>query len=978
MGDRRIAPTGQMVDNLKLGHGGTGSLPNSMCGIAGIYFRDGRSIEHATLRAMATAIAHRGPDGEGIFVNEGPPSVGLVNRRLAVIDVDAGEQPMTIDDGAYTIVYNGELFNTDELRRELQGRGHQFRTRCDTEVVVRAYAEWGEGLLDRLLGMWAFCIWDARARTLFLARDRLGEKPLLYAVLPDGVAFASEMKALVASGLVARDLNPQALPHYLSAFAIPEPYTLIRGVRRLPSGHALAVTPDGTREFSYWDCAVTEEDDHGSRTGYADVVEELLEDAVSRRLVSDVPLGVLLSGGVDSRLMATFASRAQPSLNTFTLGFDDPATDERRQARQVAARLKTQHHESVVNADDAAHDLPALLEAYDEPGESLTQMHFVSRFARQSVTVALSGLGGDELFASYPTHVLVNMLARLDAAPRLAADVIRTCARVLPIRRLRRLSELADMDPDARVARELLHQTPAALRARLLSPEVRAEVDLEAPVHHIDELLQRARARHPLNRLLYVYLKTYVPDELLRAADAMSMLHSLELRVPFLDHRLVERALAIPAHHKMRLRTGKLVLREVANRTLEDESTSRLKRGFSLPVARWLRGPLSEQVREALSEPVVRRRGLFDPIEARDLLRRFDAGDTRAVPPVMMLYSFEAWAQRWLDDQHPEPGRPAMGAMPMIESGAPDLSVVIVNWNTLDLTRSCLRSLAQHLDGIDHEVIVIDNASQDGSPEMIAAEFPETRLIRNSENLGFGVANNQAMRLARGKWFLLLNSDTELVDDSVANLFARVRAEPQIGVAHCRLQFPDGRLQHTAYRFPSIRLALLEGTGMYKLLPERAGEILLGGYWKYGRERDVDWVAGAFMLLSREVFDQTGGFDERLFMYGEDLEWCGCRIRDLGWRIRYYPTATVVHVDHASSEIRWGDERIAICLKRQYDIYADRHGRWPATVLMTIGISSAALRGAYYAGRILQGGRRLKPTVPCSAISARYCARCWR
>src|SRR6202035_1147984 len=212
----------------------------------------------ANLRAMATAIAHRGPDGEGFFVNDGQPSVGLVSRRLAVLDVDGGEQPMTIEGGAYTIVYNGELFNTDELRRELEGQGHQFRTRCDTEVVVRAYAEWGRGMLDRLLGMWAFCIWDARARSLFLARDRLGEKPLLYAMMPNGVAFASEMKALVASGLVARDLDPQALPHYLSSFTIPEPYTLIRGVRRLRSGHALEVTPGRTHEFAYWDCAVTE------------------------------------------------------------------------------------------------------------------------------------------------------------------------------------------------------------------------------------------------------------------------------------------------------------------------------------------------------------------------------------------------------------------------------------------------------------------------------------------------------------------------------------------------------------------------------------------------------------------------------------------------------------------------------------------------------------------------------------------------
>ena len=517
----------------------------------------------------------------------------------------------------------------------------------------------------------------------------------------------------------------------------------------------------------------------------------------------------------------------------------------------------------------------------------------------------------------------MNVLSRLDSAPRFARELVRDAARVLPSRRLRRLVQLGAMDPDARVSRELLHQTSAGLRESLLLPEVRAEVDLDGPARHLASHFERCRSHHPLNRLLYVYLKTYVPDELLRATDAMSMLHSLEVRVPFLDHRLVERAMAMPPHHKMRLTQGKRVLRDVARHTL-DERPSRRKRGFSPPVATWLKGPLGEEVRDTLARSVVRRRGIFDPVAVEGVVRRCLDGEQRLVPAVMMLYSFETWAQRWLDS--PRPAEAGAAAPVALTASEPDVSVIVVSWNTRELTAACLRSVERHLSSVPHEVIVVDNASGDGTAEMIAADFPAVRLIANPDNVGFGRANNQAMAAARGKWLLLLNSDTELVDDSVARLIRRVRDEPGIGVAHCRLRFPDGRVQHSAYRFPSLRLALFEDLGFYKLVPRVAPGTLLGGYWGYDEERDVDWVAGAFMLVPREVFERTGGFDERLFMYGEDMEWC-YRIRDHGWRVRYYPDASIVHADHASSEMRWGDQRIALCLRRQRDIYTERNGR---------------------------------------------------
>jgi GT2 family glycosyltransferase len=288
-----------------------------------------------------------------------------------------------------------------------------------------------------------------------------------------------------------------------------------------------------------------------------------------------------------------------------------------------------------------------------------------------------------------------------------------------------------------------------------------------------------------------------------------------------------------------------------------------------------------------------------------------------------------------------------------------DLSVIVVNWNTRELLRACLTSLERHLASVDHEIVVVDNASSDGSADMVTADFSAVRLVRNSENVGFGRANNQAMRLAEGRLLLLLNADTVLTDDSVARLVESIRGEKDIGVAQCRLMLPDGRVQHTAYRFPSVALAAVESLGLYKLLPKRrAGSILLSGFWDYDQERDVDWVAGAFMLVPRRVFEATGGFDERSFMYGEDLEWC-YRIREQGWRIRYYPSASITHVDHASAGLRWRDEeRLAICLRTQRDIFLERHGPARTMALMTLRVVGAAVRIPYYSARRLLGGSR--------------------
>jgi asparagine synthetase B (glutamine-hydrolysing)/GT2 family glycosyltransferase len=714
------------------------------------------------------------------------------------------------------------------------------------------------------------------------------------------------------------------------------------------------VTPTGTRELRYWDCGFPEEEDRGLRV-YQREVGELLEDAVRRQLVSDVPLGVFLSSGLDSGIVAALAARqTEGPLRTFTLGFEGSAADERAGARRLAEKIGAQHCEAVVTAREAAEVLPDLLAAHDEPSQSLIQAHFVSRLARREVTVALSGVGGDELFSSYPTHRVVDLLARLDEIPATLRRGLLALVRTVGGDRGRRAATLAEMPPDNRVTRWLLHQTDAPTREALLAPDIRSAVDLGGPVRHLEEHYARTEARHPLNRLLYVYLKTYLPDELLRTLDAMSMAHSLEARVPLLDHRLVEYAMRMPARYKMSLTGGKGLLRRATVDALPAGSLPSRKQGFSLPIGTWLRRELTETLRDTLCRPAIERRGVFDPDTVRRLLDSCLRGDARSIQPVMMLFAFELWARRVLDSPVSVPGE----SIPEIRSAAPDLSVIIVNWNTREILRNCLTSVETYLRTVSHETLVVDNASSDGSAEMVAKEFPQVRLIRNAENVGFARANNQAMRAAVGSFFLLLNSDTLLIDDSVARLIACVRTDEGVGVAHCRLLMLDRRLQHTTYRFPSIKLAILEDFGLYKVLSvQKRGETLLGGYWGQDQERDVDWVAGSFMLLPRRVFEETAGFSEAYFMYGEDMEWC-YRIRDRGWRIRYYPDASVVHLDHSSSDIRWGGRPIATCLERQVEIYAGRHGRLAGALYNLVKIVGTLFRVAYFSVRNVSGGAR--------------------
>lgn len=938
-----------------------------MCGICGIVDFSGRPIERAVVERMARVMTHRGPDGEGFhFDDDAAPRAALAARRLAVIDLEAGHQPLSNEDGTIWVAYNGEIYNYRELQAYLESRGHRFRTRCDTEVVVHAYEEWGDACVTRFNGMFAFAVWDQRRKRLLLGRDRLGEKPLAYVQRGSRLWFASEIKSLLEDPEIPRELSPEALLGYLSFFAVPEPQGLLAAVRKVPPGHVLAFEGGAPTLTRYWDPACAEPEER-SEEAWLDATEELLQDAVRLRLVSDVPLGAFLSGGIDSGLVVAMMAREAADVTTFNIEFA-AGYSEAADARAVAERYRTRHHQHVVDADNAWRDLRAMVWHHDEPSQSLIQGWFVSRAAREHVTVALSGMGGDELFSGYPGHQAVARFQALEWVPRPAWHALRVLAGgadalgVAGARahRLLRGAEAALMDPVERFSSRYLQATDREDRARLLSPRTLGTADADAPAAYLRRHFDACRSEEFLNRVLCVDQQTYLPNELLRATDSMSMAHSLEVRTPFLDHRLVELAARMPARMKLRHGSTKYVLRRLAGRHLPAGAAGRPKRGFSIPLRSWITPATQAFVRDLLAPDRLRRAGHFEPGQVTRLLDEHFAGRADHSSWILALVTFELWRDLYLAS--PASGASASsGASAAPSAGAtaaarPRLSIIIVSWNTRDITRDCLASVRKWMGHMPHEVILVDNASSDGSADMVRREFPEVRLIANAENVGFGRANNQAMRVARGDFFFLLNSDTLLVDPSLERFVELFASQPDVGIAGCRLLNEDRTTQSSCGRFPSLRVAFVEELMLYKFLSRRAqGELLLGGYWPHDRARDVDAVWGAAMLVRRELFEATGGFDERIFMYGEDLDWC-MRAHALGWRVRFQPECAIVHLDHRSSAQRYGDKRIDLSLQRSYDIFRQRRGRLATAALMGLKTVGALIRIGYFGVRARREG----------------------
>ncbi len=571
-----------------------------MCGISGVVHTDpGRPVDRESFRRMTATLTHNGPDADGYLFGDG---VALGHRRLSIIDVGGGDQPIYNEDHTRAVVFNGEIYNFRELRAELTARGHRFRTASDTEVIVHAWEQYGDDCVSRLRGMFALALWDGPARRLLLARDRLGKKPLYYAHDGERLVFASELKALIADPSMKRTVDPEAVDDYLAFGAVPAPRTIYQGIAQLPPAHYLLWEDGRIRLAEYWDVRF----DVGPERSERDYLEEfaaLLAEAVRLRMISDVPLGAFLSGGVDSSavVMAMAGESTRPVLTT-SVAFRESGFNEAPYAQQVAQAFHTDHREIVV-APRAAEILPTLVWHLDEPfaDSSALPTYYLSRAARERVTVALSGDGGDETFGGYAWRYGLNMLEhrvrrRLPAWLRhgllgpLASAWPKADRLPRPLRWKFFLRNLS-LSPERAYFHDMSLFTPAD-KARLLSPEFRTTLGEHDPFAAFARHFERVAGLDHLSRITYVDLKTYLPNDILVKVDRMAMAHSLEVRSPLLDHKVVEFAASVPAGFKFRGTTSKYLVKRYLERSLPASLVHRPKQGFSIPLARWLRSDL--------------------------------------------------------------------------------------------------------------------------------------------------------------------------------------------------------------------------------------------------------------------------------------------------------------------------------------------------------------------------------------------------
>jgi asparagine synthase (glutamine-hydrolysing) len=623
-----------------------------MCGIAGRFnFDPLQPVDRNVLESMTDAIAHRGPDAAGYHVARG---IGLGHRRLSIIDLSTGDQPLCNEDGTVWTVFNGEIYNFAEVRAELVTRGHRFRTGSDTEVIVHGYEEWGERAVDRFRGMFAFAIWDARARRLVLVRDRLGVKPLYYAELPGkGIVFGSELKSLVEDPDVPRDWRPDALDAYLTLLYIPAPMTVYRGVYKLPPAHVLVAEKNSVRTFRYWDLAFDGRGDAAREEEYVEQLDGLLRESVALRQISDVPLGAFLSGGIDSTAVVAYMVETSPRPPvTISVGFDHAAYDELAHARVVAEHLGCEFHERTVTPDIAAL-LPKLAWHFDEPfaDSSAVPTYYVSKAARELVTVALSGDGGDELWAGYSRHRVERWEQRMRTALGPARAAASWLGRALPlsVKGARALRHLAYEPEHGYALKHAYGMFEPDAKSRLYSGDFAdATADADAFAMFRD-VYRRCTSTDPLDRALYTDVHTYMVDDILTKVDRMSMAVSLEAREPLLDHKLLEFAASVPASLKLRDGRSKYLLRKVIGRRVPAAVVERRKHGFEAPIGEWLRGPLAPLADSLLTDGRLRDRGVFNDREVTRLWTEHRTGRADHRHRLWQLIMLELWFRQFID-----------------------------------------------------------------------------------------------------------------------------------------------------------------------------------------------------------------------------------------------------------------------------------------------------------------------------------------
>jgi asparagine synthase (glutamine-hydrolysing) len=643
-----------------------------MCGIAGFiapHEATDTSRHAEVLERMCRVITHRGPDDQGTLVEGG---VALGMRRLSIIDLAGGHQPISGCGERATVVFNGEIYNFRELQKELEARGHRFQTHSDTEAIVHAYEEYGSSCVDHLRGMFAFALWDERERKLFVARDRVGKKPLYYTLTHGGtLVFGSELKSLLEHPEVGREINPEALDAYLTFGYVPDPLSIFEGVHKLPPGHRLTFSEGRVAVEEYWDFRYEPARERRREEDYLEELRALLEEAVRVRLVADVPLGAFLSGGVDSSTVVGLMARASSRpVKTFSIGFNEDSYSELKYARVTAKQFGTEHHEFVVTPD-ICHVVDELAWHFDEPfaDSSAIPTYMVSKLAREHVTVALSGDGGDELFAGYTRYVVDRRRGGFARLPRpLRRGLLAPLSRNLPHgARGRNFLHNVALDPLERYIDSVSTFT-SLTRPELYTGDFRRQLGAAegaAPARFRD-YAARVRTGDAVDPLLYLDSKTYLPGDILTKVDRMSMAVSLEARVPLLDHKLIEFVTRIPSSLKLKGLATKHIFKRAVRGLVPDEILDRPKQGFGVPIPQWINSQLRGRIRETLTDARARGRGLFEPAYVRLLLDEHERGRRDHSAQLWSLFMLELWQRTFTDGPRPAPVTPRPAAESLV------------------------------------------------------------------------------------------------------------------------------------------------------------------------------------------------------------------------------------------------------------------------------------------------------------------------
>ncbi len=641
-----------------------------MCGITGWLNLNTTESNHnaeAVLHSMCETIIHRGPDSEGLWIDD---RAALGMRRLSIIDLKTGDQPVFSCDRSVIVMMNGELYNYREVRAELENKGHKFTTNSDTEILPHLYEEYGDALVDHVNGMFAFSLWDTRAKKLIIARDRFGEKPLYYGVVEGKLIWASEPKALLAHPAVNPELDLNALRHFVSFDYVPAPMSIYKGVSKLPAAHMLVVENGEARVRRYWDLNWTtnfslSQQSNGSDyaanlslRSAADELRDLLSDAVRMRLVSDVPLGILLSGGIDSSTVAAFATQhATERVKTFSIGFEEDSFDESKYARQVAKHLNTEHYEDKLSATTAGDLISEIGTWLDEPMSdgSLIPTYLLAQFVRKHVTVALGGDGGDELFAGYPMYYAHGVAAKYNAIPAfIRSGLIEPVVNALPVStnnlsfdyKAKRFIRAAKFD-DVERHHSWFGSFSADQHEKLFTRAVLAVTDADI-YRGVRDLVDASDAKNVIERMQYADVNYYLAEDILTKVDRAAMAVSLETRAPFLDPRVGQFAASIPVEYKLEGKIGKVILKEAMKDMLPRDILHRPKKGFGIPIAEWLKGRLNSLMHDLLAPDRLKSQGLFDADYVARLIREHETGAASHHKELWTLLVFELWLDNYL------------------------------------------------------------------------------------------------------------------------------------------------------------------------------------------------------------------------------------------------------------------------------------------------------------------------------------------